>query len=78
MDKWIKIGMEIGIEIGVEIGVETGMETGMEIGTGIAAVDGMVLEENSLLTAVKRKDAVDSTHAMMTLAMMVVAASVHQ
>ena len=66
------------IEIGIEIGMKTGREIGREIGTGIAAVDGMVLEENSLLTAVKREDAVDSTHAMMMLAKMIVAASVQQ
>ena len=58
------------------------MEIGMEIGTGIAAVDGMVLVEILLLTgawagyiAVEIEDAVYSTHAMMTLAMMIVAAS---
>ena len=68
--------MEIGMEIGMKIGMETGMEIGMEIGTGIAAVDGMVLVENSLLTAVEREDAVDSTHVMMTLVMMIVAAAV--
>ena len=77
MDKWIEIGIKIAMEIGMET-MEIGMKIGMEIGTGIAAVDGMVLVENSLLTAVEREDAVDSTHAMMTLAMMIVAASVQQ
>ena len=70
--------MEIGIETGIEMGIEIRMEIGMEIGTGIVAVDGMVLMENSLLTAVEREDAVDLTHAMMMLAMMIVAASVQQ
>ena len=65
--RW-KIGMETGMEIGIKIGIK--------IGTGIAAVDGMVLVKNALLTAVEREDAVDLTHAMMTLAMMIVAASV--
>ena len=54
------------------------MGIGMKIGNEIVAVDGMVLVENSLLTAVKREDAVDSTHAMMMLAKMIVAASVQQ
>ena len=64
--------MKIGMKIGIEIGMETG--------TGIAAVDGMMMVEISLLTAVEREDAVDLTHAMtmMTLAIMIVAASVHQ
>ena len=61
MDKWIEIGMKIGMEIG------------METGTGIAAVDGMMMVEISLLTAVEREDAVDLTHAMMTLAMIILA-----
>ena len=65
VDIWIEIGMKIAMEIGKKIA----MEIGMEIGTGIAAIDEMVLVENSLLTAVERKDAVDSTHAMMTRAM---------
>ena len=90
MDKRIDIGMKIGMKIGMEIVMGIGMETriemgiemvieiGVEIATGIVAVDGMVLVENSLLTAVEREDAVDSTHAMMTLAMMIVAASVQQ
>ena len=50
----------------------------MEIGNEIADVDVMVLVENLLWTVVKREDAVDSTHAMMTLTMMIVAALVQQ
>ena len=58
--------------------METGIEMEMEIGTRIVAIDGMVLVENSLLTAVEREDVVDSTHTMMTLVLMIVAASVQQ
>ena len=58
--------------------IEMGMEIGMEIGPGIVALAGMVLVENSLLTAVEREDVVDSTYMMMTLALMIVAASVQQ
>ena len=69
MDKWIEIGIEIGMKIGMKI----------------AAVIEMVLVENSLSTdawvgciAAEREDAVDSTHAMMILAMIIVAAAIQQ
>ena len=70
--------IEIGMKIGMKIRMEIRMELGMKIGTGSAAVDGMVLVENSLLTAVKREDVVDLTHKMVTLALMIIAASVQQ
>ena len=78
MEIGMRLGMGIAMQIEMEFGMKIVMEIGMEIVTGIVTVDGMVMVENSLLTAVEREDVVDSTHTMMTLVLMIVAASVQQ